>query len=519
MVENLLVGLQAAMTWGNFTLIVLGTVMGVLVGVMPGLSSTVGLAIVLPFTFVMDPVPAMLMMVALYMSAEYGGSITAIVLGIPGTPPAVSTVFDGYPLSRQGQTGKALGVSILSSAAGGLLGTMVLVLALGPISRFSLAFGPPEYFALGVFGLVIVGNLIGESVLKGFASVLIGLLCFVVGMDVLSGYPRLTFGHAELLDGIHLVPAMIGFFAIAEAFRLVDGGLGGGQRVTGRISGELPTLREMRSLLPTIVRSSAIGSGVGAVPGAGATVASLIAWNEARRASKTPERFGNGALEGIAAPESANNASVGGAMVPLLTLGIPGSGSTAVLLGGLMMHGVNPGPLLVVEQPQLIYAIYGGFVLSILSMLAVGLLGIPLWVKVISIRKSLLIPMVLGISIVGSYAYANNMFDVALALGFGLLGYLMLLFGYPLVPAVLALVLGPMVESNYRRALSLSAGDHSVFLTNPISLVLLVLAASSFAVPIVRRSLRLRRKGREGGGDPPSAPSPGDGADPGAGPE
>jgi len=507
MVENLLIGFQLALTVENLVVIVLGTAMGVLVGVMPGLSSTVGLAIVLPFTFVMDPIPAMLMMVALYMAAEYGGSITAIVLGIPGTPPAVSTTFDGYPLSQRGETGKALGVSILSSAAGGLLGTVVLVLALGPISRFSLAFGPPEYFALGVFGLAIVGNLVGGSVVKGFISVLIGLFCFVVGMDVLSGYPRLTFGHSELLDGIHLVPAMIGFFAIAEAFRLIDAEGGIVAKVKEKVSGKLPTLQEMRRLLPTILRSSVIGSAVGAVPGAGATVASLIAWNEAKRVSKTPEKFGTGILEGVAAPEAANNASVGGAMIPLLTLGIPGSGSTAILLGGLMMHGVNPGPLLVLEQPELIYAIYGGFVVAVFSMLVIGLAGIPVWVRVISIRTSLLTPMVLGISIVGAYAYANNMFDVTLALCFGILGYLMLTFGFPLVPAVLALVLGFMVESNYRRALSLTGGDHSVFFTNPISLALLVLAVASFTLPIVRAYLARRRAVRNGPPPPPPVAS------------
>lgn len=491
---HLLAGFQLALLPENLLLIAAGTALGVFVGAMPGLSSTIGLAIVLPFTFALDAIPATLMMVALYMAAEYGGSITAIVVGIPGTPPAVSTVFDGYPLAQKGEAGKALGVSIISSTLGGVFGTLVLVLALGPISKVSLAFGPVEYFALGVFGLSIVGNLVGGGVVKGFISVILGLVFYVVGLDVLSGYPRLTLGTTALLDGIELIPAMIGFFAIAEALKLIEEGRET-RAATGSVSGQLPTWRELRRLGPTILRSSVIGTGVGAVPGAGATIASLIAWNEAKRVSKTPEKFGTGVLEGVSAPESANNASVGGALIPLLTLGIPGSGSTAVLLGALMIHGMNPGPLLVTEQPQLIYAIYAGLILAALSMLAIGLLGVPLWVRVIALRNSTLTPIIVGISMVGAYALGNSMVDVGVAIFFGVLGYVMLRFDFPVVPAVLGLVLGFMVETNYRRALSLSSGDHTVFVTSPVGLILLLLAVASFAVPLVREHLPASRRG------------------------
>ena len=490
---NLIEGFHQAVQPMNLVFILAGTALGVFVGAMPGLSSTTGLAIVLPFTFMLDPIPAFLMMISLYMAAEYGGSITAIAIGVPGTPPALPTTFDGYPMTQKGLAGKALGVSILSSTLGGAFGTVILILAARPISTFALQFGPAEYFALGVFGLSIVGNLVQASVIKGFVSVVIGLLLTQVGVDVMSGYPRFTFDLPELLEGIPLIPALIGFFAISEVFKLVEES-GVIQRVTKRISGKLPTLKEMKSLAVTILRSSVIGTIVGAVPGAGATIASLIAYNEAKRASKTPEQFGTGVMEGVSAPEAANNASVGGAMIPLLTLGIPGSGSTAILLGGLMLHGMAPGPLLMSKNPQLVYSIYSGFFVAEFFMLLIGLLGIPLWVKIISLRSSTLTPLILGISLIGAYSLGNDPFSMVLALFLGVLGYLMRRFGFPLAPAVLALVLGFIVETNYRRALTISGGDHMIFVANPISLFLILLALASFLIPVIRMQ-RGKRKG------------------------
>ena len=487
--DHVIVGFGLALTLQNLAVIVAGTVLGVFVGAMPGLSSTIGLAIAVPFTFVLQPIPAILMMVALYMAAEYGGSITAIAVGIPGTPPAMTTTFDGYPMTKKGQTGKALGVSLVSSVAGGVFGTLILVIAFGPIASFSLTFGPVEYFALGVFGLSLVGNLVGESLVKGFISVIVGLLVFVVGLDVLSGYPRLTFGSTALLDGVNLIPAMIGLFAISEVFKLVEASGGVAKKIASRVSDSYPTWREIKGLVPTILRSSMIGTTVGAVPGAGAIVASLISWNAAKRMSSSPEKFGTGIIEGVSASEAANNASVGGAMIPLLTLGVPGSGSTAVMLGGLMVHGVNPGPLLLVENPELVYAVYAGLLLSAGAMLVIGLLGIPIWVRIIAMPTQWLAPMILGISLVGAYSLGNSMSDVGMATFFGVLGYLMLRFGFPLVPTVLALVLGFMVETNYRRALSLSGGDHMTFATSPISVTLLSLAVLSFAIPVVKNHI------------------------------
>ena len=373
--------------------------------------------------------------------------------------------------------------------SGGILGTLLLVVALGPLSRAAIAFGPPEYFGLGIFGLAIVANLVGNDPLKGIISALLGLIAFLVGLDVLTGAPRLTLGSTTLMDGLGLVPMLIGFFAIAEALDAVAGRRKLVQGAEG-MKGALPGFRELFGLWRPILRGSAIGGIIGAIPGAGATIASIVAWNEERRVSRTPERFGAGEPAGIAAPEAANNACVGAAMIPLLALGIPGSASAAVLLGGLTVQGVAPGPLLMTEQASLVYALYAGFIVAVAFMLVVGRLGIPLWVRVVSLRPQILMPLVVAISLIGAFVLRGNLADAWFALFFGLVGFFMLRRGYPLAPAVLGLILGPMVEMNYRRALALSSGSHTVFLESPISLVLLVLAFVSFAAPAVRGRLR-----------------------------
>ncbi len=476
----------------NLLVVLAGSALGVFAGAMPGLSSTVGLALVLPITFGLDPIPALLMMISLYMGAQYGGSITAIAIGVPGSSPALATTFDGYPMSRRGEAGRALGISLFASVAGGAIGGLLLMAALGPLSRAALAFGPAEFFGLGVFGLSIVANLVGKDPIKGVVSAVLGLLFFVVGLDVLTGSPRLTFGVPRLMDGLGLVPLLIGFFAIAEAFEAVAGK--NVERAPGGIEGKLPRPGELLRLWPAVLRGSAIGSVIGAIPGAGATIASIVAWNEERRVSKTPEAFGTGDARGIAAPEAANNACVGASMIPLLALGIPGSASAAVLLGGLMVQGINPGPLLLSEQSTLVHAMYAGFFVAVIAMLIVGLLGIPLWTRVVRLRRSILMPLVVGISLVGTYAIRGNPFDAWVALFFGIVGFAMLRRGYPLVPTVLGLILGPMIETNYRRALTLSSGSHTTFLESPISAVLLVLALASFLAPVIRRRVSLFRK-------------------------
>ena len=488
-------GLATALQPANLAALLGGSLLGVFAGAVPGLSSTVGLALVLPVTFALEPTPALLMMISIYMAAEYGGSITAIAIGVPGSSPALATTFDGYALTRRGEAGRAFGISLFASMSGGVVGTLLLVVALGPLSRAAIAFGPPEYFGLGVFGLAIVANLMGKDALKGIISALIGLVAFVVGLDVLTGAPRLTLGSTTLMDGLGLVPMLIGFFAIAEALNSVAGRRAQVARAAG-MRAALPRFGELFRLWRPILRGSAIGGVIGAIPGAGATIASIVAWNEERRVSRTPERFGTGEPAGIAAPEAANNACVGAAMIPLLALGIPGSASAAVLLGGLTVQGVAPGPLLMTEQASLVYALYAGFIVAVVFMLAVGRLGIPLWVRVVSLRPQILMPLVVAVSLIGAFVLRGNLADAWFALFFGLVGFVMLRRGYPLAPAVLGLILGPMVETNYRRALALSSGSHSVFLESPIALVLLLLALASFAAPALRGRLRPGRATR-----------------------
>ena len=487
-------GLFTALEPLNLALLLAGTVLGVFAGAVPGLSSTVGLALVLPVTFALDPVPALLMMISIYMAAEYGGSITAVAIGVPGSSPALATTFDGHAMTRRGEAGRALGISLFASMSGGILGTLLLMVALGPLSRAALAFGPPEYFGLGVFGLAIVANLVGKDPLRGIISAFLGLLAFVVGLDVLTGAPRLTFGVTALMDGLGLAPMLIGFFAIAEALDAVAGRREPADAPT-KLRGALPGLRELFGLWPPILRGSAIGGLIGAIPGAGATIASIVAWNEERRLSRTPERFGAGEPAGLAAPEAANNACVGAAMIPLLALGIPGSASAAVLLGGLTVQGVAPGPLLMTERASLVYALYAGFIVAVVFMLAVGRLGIPLWVRVVSLRPQILMPLVVAVSLIGAFALRGNLADAWFALFFGLVGFAMLRRGYPLAPAVLGLILGPMVEMNYRRALALSSGSHRAFVESPIALALLALATASFLAPALRGLWNARPRG------------------------
>ncbi len=490
MLENITLGFQHAILPFNLAMILAGVCLGIVFGVLPGLQSASGLAILLPITFFMEPIPAFLMMVALYMAAEYGGSISSIALGIPGTPPAVPTTWDGFPLCQKGLAKKALGVSITSSAIGGIIGGIILIAAVVPLAEFALRFGPTEYFAVALLGLSLVANLTGKSAIKGMISVLIGLLVVVVGIDIFTGYPRFTFGIPQLLEGVPLVPAFIGLFAISKIFQYIEEERTGIQKIPEMRGSQFPSLKEFKGLIVTILRGSGIGTLIGIIPGAGATIASLIAYTEEKRASKHPEKFGTGVLEGVSAPESANNAAVGGALVPLLALGIPGSGSTAVMMGGLMLQGLRPGPLLMPEHPDLVFSILVGVPIAALFMFVVGTLGIRLWVKVISMRLPILIPFVLGLCIIGAYGVAGSLFDVVLILFFGILGYLLEKFGFPLAPVILAIVLGSIVESNFRRALAISGGSFMIFLTHPISLAVIILAIASFVIPFIR----MRRK-------------------------
>jgi len=493
MLENYIIGFNVVLAWQNLLVIPVGVVVGILVGAMPGLSASIGVALLVPFTYGMDPAPSLLLLVSLYCGGEYGGSITAISINTPGTPAAAATAIDGYACTKKGIPGKALGTSIIASTCGGLVSTIFLMLLAFPIAEMALKFGPPEYFALGVFGLTTIASLSGRLWIKGFIAALLGLILRTVGIDVVTGYERFTFGILELMDGISFIPALIGCFAMSEVFMMIEE-ISPLKQTFERFSSKLPSLAELKDMVSTIVAGSFIGTFIGAIPGAGASIACWISLDQVKRFSKEGHKFGTGILKGVAAPESANNATIGGALIPLLTLGIPGSATTAVLIGAFMLQGLEPGPRLFVNNPDLVYGMFVGLMVANLWMLMFGLLGTKLWVRVIETPKSLLAPMIVLISFIGSYAVSNNVFDVGLMLAFGIGGYLLRKLGFPVVTIVLALVLGMMVEQNFRRSLLQSRGSYDIFFTHPISLVLLILAVAFFFYPFIQEWLADKRR-------------------------
>ncbi|MEW6622426.1 MAG: tripartite tricarboxylate transporter permease [Bacillota bacterium] len=485
MIENLLYGMEILFTWTNLLAVLIGVTAGIAVGVLPGLGPSIGVALLVPFTYTLDPATSLILLAALYVGAEYGGSISAILISTPGTAAAVATVIDGYALNQRGFPGKALNASLISSTVGGIISTLFLIFLSIPLASFALRFGPPEYFSLGVFGLAIVASLSGKSLAKGLLMAVLGLIVTTVGVDPISGVPRFTFGRYELLEGIPFLPALIGMFAIAEVFKMLEESLKK-TAVTQKIESALLSLKEIRSIVPTILRGSVIGSLVGTIPGAGAGVACWIAYDQEKRLSKNPDEFGKGALAGIAAPESANNATVGGALVPLLALGVPGSPTTAIMLGALMLHGLQPGPQLFVKNPDVVYSLFVSLFFACILMLFVGLMFTKLWIKILSLPISVLGPIIFALSVIGAFTVRKMVFDVFLAFGFGILGFIFKKYEFPLAPAILGMVLGFMIEANLRRSLLLSQGDFSIFFTRPLSLLLIVLALVSFIYPIYK---------------------------------
>ena len=492
---SILLGNAAIAWWQPILVIIIGVIIGIFVGMMPGLSASTGLALMLPFTYGLPPLIALILLTSIYTAAAYGGSITAIAINTPGTPAAVAIALDGYALTQKGEPGKALGTSIVANCTGGILGTLILIFFSVPLAKAALTFGPPEYFALAIFGLTIVASMEAKNLLKGFISTVLGLLLMTIGMDPITGYMRFTFNVSELSDGFAFIPCLIGLFAVSEVLLNIEK-YEPLKEAVKTFSSKMPKWAKIWNLKRYILQSSAFGAIIGCIPGAGATIAAFIAYNEARRTSKTPDEFGKGSLEGVAAPAAAAGSSVGGALVPLLTLGIPGSAATAVLIGALMLHGITPGPALFHGKKSIIvYGLFASLLVANLVLLGIGILGNKLWIRLIKAPKAMLFPVILCIAFVGSYSVANSLFDVYVCLGFGIFGWFLRRYKFPTAPLVLALILGHMAESNFRRALIM--GGPSIFFTRWVSLAVLIISILSFSIPFLRQYKK--KKEQEGG--------------------
>ncbi|ATX67552.1 tripartite tricarboxylate transporter permease [Roseinatronobacter bogoriensis] len=487
---NLMSGIQTAVSGPNLLFILLGASVGTWVGMLPGIGPATAIAVLLPFTFSLDPTSALIMLSGIYFGAMYGGSIASIMLNIPGDASSVMSTLDGYPMTQKGRAGAALLLAATASFVGGTLGLIGLTLIAEPVSRLALRLGPSEYFMLMVFALAATASTVQGSAVKGFISALLGLAIATIGIDLQSGSSRFTFGTPELMDGIPLLVAIIGVYAVTEVMMTVEGLVSGRWQAPKAIGKLWATKAEWLRVRFTFFRASVIGFLVGLMPGAGGAVATLLAYSTEMRFSRRRDEFGKGAPEGLVAPEAANNASVSGALVPLLTLGIPGSSATAVLLGALMMHGIQPGPRLFVEQPVLTWGVIGGLYVANIALLVLNVPLIGLWVRILKVPAALMMTVILVLAIVGSFSLSNSMFDVWLMLLFGVLGYLMRKTGVPITPMILGLVLSGMIEQSLRQTLSLSGSDWSVFVTRPVSLIFLLMTVAMILLPLVAKPRR-----------------------------
>jgi putative tricarboxylic transport membrane protein len=470
---------------------IIGLVWGILGGALPGISASITMALVLPFTYTMDPAQAIALLACVYIGAEYGGSIPAILIRTPGTNSSAATVIDGYEMNRQGRAGEALGISLMSGVIGSLFGLVMLMTLTEPLSWLALAFKPTSYFGLGILGLSVIASMSGGSLIKGLAAAVIGLMIATIGTDPISGVTRFTFGIPDLLNGIEPVLVMIGLFALTEL--MAQSGSSNVTQLKGGIKIKLPSLQMLNKLKRAQFIGCFLGLFEGLTPGGGGSIAAFMSYNEARRWSKTPQLFGKGSEEGVAAPEAANNTVASTALIPLLSFGIPSSNSTAVLLGGLLMHGLLPGPRLFEQSGQVIDSIYVGSFIAIVAQIAVGILILPACIWLVNRPRPYRAGFIFALILSGIYTLNGSLFDLGIALALGVVGYLMRVARFPILPMILGVVLGHLVESSYRRSLVLSGGDLDIFLQDPIAVGLL-LVALAFIVFSLTREFRDARK-------------------------
>lgn len=487
MLEMFSIGFSAILTPFVLLLIFIGSIVGIIFGAIPGLTGVMAFAVCLPLTFSMTPVAAMAFLCGLYLGSCSGGLISAILLKIPGTISSIATTFDGHPMAEKGEAGKALGLGIFSSFIGGTIGFLMLFFISPPLAKLSIKFSAVEYAAVAFFALTLISSVSGKSIIRGLIGALLGIAFALIGVSSIDGVARLTFGIRKLYSGLNVLPVLLGIYAVTSIYDLAEGidTEIQGKAYNYKIKGFGFSLKEYFKHYINIIRSSLIGAGIGILPGIGGGTSNILAYIAAQKTSRHPEEFGTGTEDGIIAPECANNASVGGSMIPLLTLGIPGDTVTAILIGALTIHGLTPGPLLFQNNGDLVYAIFASLLVANLMIIISQYAGMRFFVKLLSIPKKYLVPCVIVMCAIGSFCVNNRAFDIVILLFFSLLGYVMKKLDIPFTPFVIGFILGPMFEINFRRALMLSEGSFLPFITKPISLVFLLCAVLSIVFAVI----------------------------------
>lgn len=468
-------GFATALQPTNLIFALMGCLLGTLIGVLPGIGPVSGTAILIPITFVLPPTPAIIMLAGIYYGAVYGGTITSVLINVPGEAASAITCLDGYQMAKQGRAGAALAIAAIGSFIGGTIGTIGLVLVALPLASLALAFGPPEFFALMMVGLSLVTGLASKSVVRALLSAIGGLLIAMVGLDPVRGAPRFTFGLMELLGGFGVVPVAMGLFGIGELLENAE--RKARQVFDTKMSSLIPTAKDLKDSAKPIARGTAIGFFLGLIPGVGSVIPTFMSYAAEKKLSRTPEKFGTGMIEGVAGPETANNAYVNASFIPLFTLGIPGSPTLAVLMGAFMMNGLDPGPFLFTQHGDFVWAVIASLYIGNVILLILNLPLIPMWIAILKVPYSILFAVILLFAVVGAYSMNNSVFDIGTMLAFGVLGYLARKLDFPLAPAILTLILGPLMERGLRQSLEMSAGDLSIFFARPLSATLLAIAA------------------------------------------
>ena len=480
----LLNGFATALQPMNLLFALVGCILGTLIGVLPGIGPSAGTAILIPVTFVLEPTPAIIMLAAIYYGAMYGGTITSVLINTPGEAASAVTCLDGYEMAKRGRAGAALAIAAIGSFVGGTVAVAALVVVALPLANLALRFGPPEFFALMTIGLAMVTGLAGRSMIRALLSAVIGLFIAMIGIDPVQGAPRFTFGVTQLLGGLNIVPVVMGLFGISEILLNVESPAR--QVFEAKMSTLVPTREDLRRSIGAILRGTGIGLFLGLVPGIGTMVPTFISYVAEKRVSRTPEKFGTGMIEGVAGPETANNAYANAAMIPLFTLGIPASPTLAILMGAFMMNGLVPGPLLFNQHAGFVWAVIASLVVGNIILLILNLPLIPMWVALLKIPFSIMTVLIFVFCVIGAYSLSNSVFDIGVMLGFGLLGYAFRKLDIPLAPMILTMILGPLMERGLRQSLEMSNGDASILFTRPLSATLLVIALLIIATSTFR---------------------------------